>query len=125
MNVRRLIGRLLAVLVIAGLVAAPLVTPAAANELSTLGLSDTVSMSGESMSGDMPCCPETETQKSNYCHGCPLVAMCVSVVMQTAPATAAAILIRQPSRVMLAAPDDMISDGLGRPPPDHPPRSLV
>jgi hypothetical protein len=38
---------------------------------------------------------------------------------------AAAILIRQPTRALLVALDDTISDGLDRPPPDHPPRSLV
>jgi hypothetical protein len=54
-----------------------------------------------------------------------MVAMCVSAFLQAAPAMAAAILIRQPTRALLVALDDTISDGLDRPPPDHPPRSLV
>jgi hypothetical protein len=118
MNVRRLIGRLLAILIIAGLVAVPLASPAAAMGLSGSGMSDMMSMSG-----DMPCCPDT--QKSNTCQDCPMVAMCVSAFLQAAPAMAAAILIRQPTRALLVALDDTISDGLDRPPPDHPPRSLV
>ncbi|MCS3731017.1 hypothetical protein [Bradyrhizobium betae] len=118
MNLRRLIAQLLAVLVIAGLIAAPLVTPAAAMGLSGSGMGGTASMSG-----DMPCCPDH--QKSNDCHDCPIVAMCISTFVQAAPAISAAILIRQPIRVMLFALDDTISDGLDRPPPDHPPRTLV
>ena len=41
---RRLIGRLLAVCVIVGLVAAPLVTPAAAERLPVGGMSDMAAM---------------------------------------------------------------------------------
>jgi predicted exporter len=46
MNLRRLIGRLLAVFVIVGLVAAPLVTPAAAKRLPAGEMSDMSAMSG-------------------------------------------------------------------------------
>jgi hypothetical protein len=38
---------------------------------------------------------------------------------------AVAILIRHPTRALLVAFDDVISDGLDRPPPDHPPRNLA
>jgi len=62
---RRLIGRLLAVFVIVGLVAAPLVTPAAAKPLPVGEMSDM-----SAMSGDMPCCPDG--QKNNSCPDCRL-----------------------------------------------------
>ena len=116
MDVRRLIGRLLSVFVIAGLVSAPLVTPVVASALS---ISEMTGMS--TMSADMPCCPD---KQSNDCHDCPVVAMCVSS-MQAVPAMAVAILIRHPTRALLVALDDVISDGLDRPPPDHPPRNLA
>ena len=117
MDVRRLIGRLLAVFVIAGLVTAPLVTPVAASALS---ISEMTGMA--TMSADMPCCPAK--QKSNDCHDCPIVGMCVSS-MQAVPAMAVAILIRHPTRALLVAFDDVIYAGLDRPPPDHPPRNLA
>ncbi len=116
MGFRRILNFALAVSVIAGLVTAPMVTPAAAKPLSN---SEMTGMS--TMSADMPCCPDR--QKSNDCHNCPIVGMCVSS-MQAVPAMAVAILIRHPTRALLVAFDDMISDGLDRPPPDHPPRSL-
>ena len=120
MDVRQIIGRLLAVVVIAGLVTAPLVTPVAARALSNSEMTDMSAMSA--MSADMPCCPDK--QKSNDCHDCPIVAMCVSS-MQAVPAMAVTILIRHPTRALLFAFDDMISDGLDRPPPDQPPRNLA
>ena len=47
MNLHRLIGRLLAVLVIVGLVAAPLVSPVAAKRLPVGEMSDMAAMSGD------------------------------------------------------------------------------
>ena len=108
MDVRRLIGRWLAVFLIAGLVTAPLVSPAAARGLHN---SELTGMS--TMSADMPCCPDK--QRSNDCHDCSVVAMCVSS-MQAVPAMVVAILIRHPTRALLFALDDVISDGLDRPP---------
>lgn len=117
MGFRRLLNFALAVFVIAGLVAAPLVTPVAAKPLSN---SEMTGMAA--MPADMPCCPDK--QKSNDCHECPVVAMCVSS-MQAMPVTAGAILIRHPTRALLVAFDDIISEGLDRPPPDQPPRNLA
>jgi hypothetical protein len=117
MDFHRLVSRLFALFIIWGLVTAPLVTPAAARAPS---ISEMTGMSA--MSADMPCCPDK--QKRNDCHDCPAVAMCVSP-MQAVPAVAGAILMRHPRRAPLVAFDDMISDGLDRPPPDQPPRNLV
>src|ERR1700682_3525802 len=115
MNLRRLIGRLLAVFVIVGLVAAPLVTPAAAKRLPVGEMSDMAAMPG-----DMPCCPDE--QKNNNCQDCPLVAMCMLTIAQAEPTSANGIQAPFPTRRLSYALVDLIADGLIGPPPDHPPR---
>jgi hypothetical protein len=115
MGLRRFIRFLLAVLVTAGLTVAPLVTPVAAKPMAP------VAMAGD-MSADMPCCPDK--QKSNDCQDCPLVAMCMLKISLVAP-TASGLPARLPTRTRIVAFDELITDGLDRPPPDHPPRSLV
>ena len=115
MNLRRLIGRLLAVFVIVGLVAAPLVTPAAARPLQVGEMSD--------MSGDMPGCPDG--QKNNSCPDCPLVAMCMLTVAQVEPSPANVIQVTFQTRRLSYALVDLIADGLVGSPPDHPPRILI
>lgn len=120
MNVRKLFRLLLAVLVTAGLTIAPLVTPAAAEHSMPAGMMKMADM--PDMAADMPCCPDK--QKSSGCRDCPLVAICMLKVLQTGPSTSV-VLVRDPSRQRLHALDDLVVDGLARPPPDHPPRSLV
>jgi hypothetical protein len=114
MNLRRLIARVLAVFVIAGLVAAPLVTPAAAKrppaEMSDMS----------AMSGDMPCCPDG--QKNNNCQDCPLVAMCMLMIAQAEPSPTNGVQVLFQARRLSFALDDLIADGLIGAPPDHPPR---
>jgi hypothetical protein len=118
MNLRRLIGRLLAVFVIVGLVAAPLVTPAAAIRLPVGGMSDMAAMPG-----DMPCCPDE--QKNNSCQDCPLVAMCMLTIAQADPSPANIIQVSFQSRRLSYAFEDLIADGLMGAPPDHPPRISI
>ncbi len=118
MNLHRLIGRLLAVLVIVGLVAAPLVTPAAAKRLPVGEMSDMAAMSG-----DMTCCPDG--QKSNSCQDCPLVAMCMLTIAQAYPSPTSAIEVSFQIRRLSFAFVDLIADGLIGAPPDHPPRILT
>jgi hypothetical protein len=118
MDLRRLIGRLLAVFVIVGLVAAPLVTPAAAKRLPVGEMSDMAAMSG-----DMPCCPDG--QKNKGCQDCPLVAMCMLTIAQAEPSPTDSIQVSfQISRLYFALVD-MFADGLVADPPDHPPRILT
>jgi hypothetical protein len=74
------------------------------------------------MAADMPCCPDK--QKSNDCRDCPLIAICMLKVLQAGPSTGA-VLMRDASRQRLHPLNDVIVDGLARPPPDHPPRHLV
>ena len=115
MNLRRLIGRLLAVFVIVGLVAAPLVTPAAAKRLPVAEMSDM-----SAMSGDMPCCPDG--QKNNSCQDCPLVAMCMLTIAQAEPYPTNGIQVSFQTRRLSYVLVDLIADGLMGAPPDHPPR---
>jgi hypothetical protein len=118
MNLRRLIRDLLAVLVIVGLVAAPLVGPAAARQLPVDEMSDM-----SAMSGDMPCCPDS--QKNKNCPDCPLVATCMLTVAQLEPSPANVIQISFQTRRLSYALVDLIADGLVGVPPDHPPRILA
>jgi hypothetical protein len=115
MNLHRLIGRLLAVFVIVGLVAAPLVTPAAAKPLPVGEMSDM-----SAMPGDMPCCPDG--QKNDSCPDCPLVAMCMLTIAQADPAPTNGIQVFFQTRRLSYALVDLIADGLVGAPPDHPPR---
>jgi hypothetical protein len=117
MIAKKIIGRLLAILVIAGLALAPLVTPAA-------GRAGHAEMSDmEAMSGDMPCCPDE--QKIKDCQDCPLMAMCMLKTAQAGPSPKEAILLRHAIRTRHSFSDDVPAAGLVRPPPDHPPRSLI
>ena len=118
MNLRRLISLLLAVFVIVGLVAAPLVSPAAAKQLAVGEMSDM-----PAMSGDMPCCPDG--QKNNGCQDCPLVAMCMLTIAQAEPSPTNGIQISFQTRRLSFALVDVTADGLIGDPPDHPPRILI
>jgi|SRR5712671_1798414 hypothetical protein len=116
MAFRRFITRLLAMLVIAGLAVAPLVTPAAAMASAHADMIDVATMSA-----DMPCCPD---QKGG-CPDCPLAAICALKTTPAAPALTGAVLMRVPTKTGHTVSDDVPSYGLDRPPPDHPPRILV
>jgi hypothetical protein len=118
MNLRRLIGHLLAVFVIVGLVAAPLVRPAAAKRLPVGEMSDMAAMSG-----DTPCCPDE--QKNNSCQDCPLVAMCMLTIAQAEPSPTNGIQVSFEARRLSFAFEDIVADGLVAAPPDHPPRILT
>jgi hypothetical protein len=118
MDLRRLIGGLLAVCVIVGLVAAPLVTPAVAKRLPVGEMSDMAAMPG-----DMPCCPDG--QKKNSCPDCPLVATCMLSIAQVEPSPANVIQVSFQSRRLSHAFEDLIADGLMGAPPDHPPRISI
>ena len=118
MNLRRLIGRLLAVFVIVGLVAAPLVTPAVAKRLAAAEMIDMTAMSG-----DMPCCPDGK--RSNDCQDCPLVAMCMLTIAPVEPSAISGIQVSFQTRKLFFDLDDLIADGLIGSPPDHPPRTTT
>jgi len=114
---RRLIARLLAIFVIAGLAVAPMVAPAAGRTSAAAGMTEM-----SSMAADVPCCPDE--QKSNTCTDCPVIAMCVLTTAQVAPPTSA-LPVRHAVRTTHTLGDDVFADGLDRPPPDQPPRNLA
>jgi hypothetical protein len=118
MNLRRLISRLLAVIVIVGLVAAPLVKAAAAKRLPVGEMSAMAAMSG-----DMPCCPDG--QKNNCCRDCPLLAMCMLTIAQAEPSQGNGIEVSFRIRRLYFPLDDLFADGFIGVPPDHPPRILT
>lgn len=118
MNLRLHIGRLLAVFVIFGLAAAPLITTATAKRLPAGEMSDMAAMSR-----DMPCCPDG--QKSNGCPDCPLVAMCMLTIAQAEPSPTNSLQISFQARPLAFALVDFVAEGLMGAPPDHPPRILT
>lgn len=114
MRFSHFIGHLLAIFVIAGLVAAPLASPVVAMGSSNVAMSDMASMSG-----DTPCCPDT--QKNNDCKDCPLLAICMFKNLATHPAVEAVVL-RSAGHHQLLVHDELMSGGIDRSPPHHPPR---
>ena len=117
MNLRRLLRVAFAVFVTAGLALAPMAAPAAAAQARSEGMTD------KSMSADNPCFPDE--QKSKDCQDCPLVAMCILKTVQAGPTGTAAIPLRHAIRTTHSVTDDVVGDGLVRPPPDQPPRTLA
>jgi hypothetical protein len=117
MNSRRLLNLVLAVLVTVGLALSPLATPAASAHPQMAGMTDM------SASGDMTCCPDE--QKSKSCPDCPLVAMCVLKTAQAGPSATEALPLRHAVRTTHLVLNDVLADGLDRPPPDQPPRNLA
>lgn len=131
MEIRQLLKLLVALLVTASLTLAPLATPAAAEHLlSAAGVQmapmaddpDMADMDMADMAADMPCCPDK--QKSPTCQDCPLVAICMMQVLLTGPSSSVFEVNRRLDE-QLRPLDDIIADGLARPPPDHPPRTLA
>lgn len=118
MSFRRFLSRLVVVFVIAGLISAPLVTPAAAKLRSVVEMTDMSAMSGE-----IPCCPDG--QKNNNCQDCPLVAMCMLTIAQSEPSSTNGIPVSFQTRTLFFVLDDLRADGLIGAPPDHPPRTSI
>jgi hypothetical protein len=127
------IRRLLAILMIAGLVLAPLSSPVMAGataDASMSAMADDMSMSAgpesvtpDKMAGDMPCCPPTAPMPIG-CDKCIFMAACTSQCL-----VGMTMALFQPQFAVstgLARPqNDFRPDGLGHPPPEHPPRTLV
>ncbi|MBU6464018.1 MAG: hypothetical protein KGK01_09430 [Bradyrhizobium sp.] len=119
MRSKRLLQILFASLITLGLVIAPLAVPVAAGGYAA---SDQGMMQMSDMSADMPCCPGE--QKQNKCQDCPLLAICMAKVLQSAPSVAALPVDMVRSRTLRPLDEPAIV-GLTRPPPDQPPRTIV
>jgi len=122
------IRRLLAVLMIAGLALAPLSRPVMAGTPSNASMqpmADEMSPAApmDEMADDMPCCP-SKAPATDDCDKCVFMAACMSIgfvgksatVFHPFPVASGAIAFQR---------DDSRPDGLGHPPPEHPPRMLV
>jgi hypothetical protein len=123
------IRRLLALLMIAGLVLAPLSRPAMAGmpadapmPAMTGQAMDEMSAMADEMAA-MPCCPSKAPTPVD-CDKCISMAGCASVLLSWMPAAIVLPLPVASDSVALLI-NDFRPDGLGHPPPEHPPRSLV
>jgi hypothetical protein len=122
------IHRLLAVLMIAGLALAPFSQPVMAgapSDASMQAMVDEMSPSAtmDEMANDMPCCPSKAPAPVD-CDKCVFMSACMSNCFTGMLATV--------SHPFPTASDGVANlqnesrpDGLGRPPPEHPPRILV
>jgi hypothetical protein len=122
------IRRLLAILMIAGLVFAPFSRPVMAgttSDASMSSMSDDMSASAmtDEMAGDMPCCP-SKAPTPIGCDKCVFMAACAAKCF-----TGLTVALFQPlfavSAGLVRPQNDFWPDGLGQPPPEHPPRILV
>jgi hypothetical protein len=122
------IRRLLAILMIAGLALAPLSRPVmagTASDASMPAMAHDMSMSStaDKMTGDMPCCP-TKAPAPIDCDKCVFMAACTAKCFAGISAAVFRPSFAASGRI---APlqNDFWPDGLGYPPPEHPPRTLV
>jgi len=122
------IRRLLAIVMIAGLVLAPLSSPVmagAASDASMSAMADDMSMSAiaDEMAGDMPCCPSKAPAPVD-CDKCVFMTACMSKCFTGMPATVfQPFLIASDSVARLQ--NESWPDSLGHSPPEHPPRILT
>jgi hypothetical protein len=125
MHPRKLFNWLIALTVAAGLLVAPVSVPAMAAH-HAMAAADGM----QAMAGDMPCCPDEQDQKAQDrkakdCESCPFVALCMLTITMPVRDGAGVLMDRTFSRSAFALPDDLLIDGLGEHPPDHPPRTIV
>ena len=130
MSPRRLLNLLIALTVAAGLLSAPFAAPAVAKAHHAAGgvmhamAGDDHEMAADMHAmADMPCCPDEG--KANGCDSCPLMALCSMTMPISAPSGVFALAPRSTAQSAFAFPDDLVIDGLGARPPDHPPRTYV
>ena len=116
MTLRRILNLVLAICLAFSLAAGSVVTPAAAVEAAAMA-----DMSA--MPADMDCCPSEHGQKNKHCQDCPQMATCAMKTAQIGPSQASAMVVRHAVRTSHALMDDALTDGIVRPPPDHPPRA--
>lgn len=133
MNPRRLFNWLIVLTVAAGLLSVPFAAPAVAKTHHAVGSGAMQAMTGDmhAMDGDMqamadgmPCCPD-EGKGVKDCDACPLMALCSLTMPIPTPSGIAALVLLPTTQTAFALPDDLLIDGLGARPPDHPPRTIV
>ena len=128
MNRNFTIRRLLAILVIAGLALAPVSRPVMAEMSSDASIQATAdemspSAMADEMASDMPCCP-SKAPTPVGCDKCVFMAACTSLGF-VGMSSAVAHLFLTASDDVASLQNDSWPEGLGHPPPEHPPRTLV
>jgi hypothetical protein len=122
------IRRLLAILMIAGLALAPLSRPAMAGmtvDAAMPGMADDMSMPAmaDEMANDTPCCPAKAPAPID-CDKCVLMAACMTKCFAGLPAAVFSPSFAASGQIATLQ-NDSWPDGLGHPPPEYPPRTLV
>ena len=122
------IRRLLAIVVTAGLALAPLSRPVMAemsSDASMQAMADEMSPSAttDEMANDMPCCPSKAPMPVD-CDKCVLMSACMSKCFTGMLATVFHPFLSASDGVANLQ-NEFLPDGLGHPPPEHPPRILV
>jgi hypothetical protein len=122
------IRRLLAILVIAGLALAPVSRPVMAmtsSDASMQGMADDLSSSAaaDEIANEMPCCPPKASVPVG-CDKCVFMTACTSTCFTGMSADVVHAVLTTSGRIA-ALQNDSWPDGLGHPPPEHPPRTLV
>jgi hypothetical protein len=136
MSPKRIFNLLIALTVAAGLLTAPFAAPVVAKSHHAAVAdmhADMHAMDGDmdAMDGDMPgmadgmpCCPD-EGKPAKDCDSCPLLALCSLAMPVPAPSAFFTLAPEATAQTAFAFPDDLMIDGLGARPPDHPPRTIV
>ena len=120
---------LLVVPVIAGLALAPVSRPVmaepVASNVSIQAAADNMSASEmtDEMASDMPCCP-SKVPAPIGCDKCVFMAACTSMCFTGVSMDTIHPLLTATGRIA-SLRNDAWPDGLGHPPPEHPPRILV
>jgi hypothetical protein len=125
MSPRRLFNLLIALTVAAGLLSAPFAASAVAKAYhAAAGEMQALDADMHAMADGMPCCPD-EGNTAKDCDSCPLLALCSMTMSVPAPSAFFALAPEATAHAAFAFPDDLLIDGLGARPPDHPPRTIV
>jgi len=125
-NCQITIRRLLAIVMIAGLVLAPLSSPVmagASSHASTPAMADEMSATMDEMASDMPCCPSKAPAPVD-CDKCVFMAACTAKCFVGLSVAVFRPFFAASGRIARLQ-NDSWPDGLGHPPPEHPPRTLV
>jgi hypothetical protein len=125
MRVRSAIGRVLAVLAVAGFVLVPIVRPAMAMSAATdMGASIGNAMAAGSVNADpaseMPCCP-SQPVVPDCNRDCPLMALCVMAPLYFVSQTSLVVPVTFISIVFPRDQSDLVS--VEKTPPRRPPKS--
>ena len=125
MKIRAVIRWLLVLGIAAGVAIGPVapLMEAMPSALTATTMDAAVDEDGMQMADETPCCPDQT--KAKDCDSCPFVALCMLTVSLPVPSSIGILIERYPLRTAFAAIDDLLIDGLGAKPPDHPPRINV